>query len=211
MRLALGLLSLTTLAACGSTPDRTVAYDTRADRVAAALIGTFSSEAQSLADESYFHVRLVHTPIWPGLVGEHWLYVEQAVASALDRPYRQRVYHVYSDGDGVRSDVYLLPGDVSQYAGGWDRPEMFESIGPENLEPRTGCAIHLTASATGFSGSTHDRDCGSTRDGAAYATSIVELSQGRITSWDRGFDADGDQVWGAVDGPYVFERTTKAP
>ena len=39
---------------------------------------------------------------------------------------------------------------------------------------------------------------------AAYATSEVVIIPGRIESWDRGFDADGNQVWGAASGPYVF-------
>jgi hypothetical protein len=27
-----------------------------------------------------------------------------------------------------------------------------------------------------------------------------------MISWDRGFDADGNQVWGAEGGGYVFHR-----
>ena len=36
------------------------------------------------------------------------------------------------------------------------------------------------------------------------ATSEVVVSPGRIESWDRGFDAEGAQVWGAEKGAYVF-------
>jgi hypothetical protein len=36
------------------------------------------------------------------------------------------------------------------------------------------------------------------------ATSEVVVSPGRIESWDRGFDAEGVQVWGAEKGAYVF-------
>jgi hypothetical protein len=27
-----------------------------------------------------------------------------------------------------------------------------------------------------------------------------------MESWDRGFDAQGNQVWGATKGPYVFDK-----
>jgi hypothetical protein len=27
-----------------------------------------------------------------------------------------------------------------------------------------------------------------------------------LDSWDRGYDRDGKQVWGAVTGPYRFDR-----
>ena len=32
---------------------------------------------------------------------------------------------------------------------------------------------------------------------------------GARAAWDRGFDAEGRQVWGAVAGPYVFERVRR--
>jgi len=57
-----------------------------------------------------------------------------------------------------------------------------------------------------FEGSTVGEGCGSSLRGAAYATSEVELWPTYLRTWDRGFDARGEQVWGATEGPYVFER-----
>ena len=37
--------------------------------------------------------------IWPDSQGAIWLYVEQAVATSLDKPYRQRVYKLEQQGD----------------------------------------------------------------------------------------------------------------
>ena len=54
------------------------------------MTGSFSSQAQSLEDEEYFDIRLEMVAIWPMRSDGLWLYVEQASASALDRPYRQR-------------------------------------------------------------------------------------------------------------------------
>ena len=45
--------------------------------------------------------------------------------------------------------------------------------------------------------------------GASYATSEVELREERITSWDRGYDGEGLQVWGATEGPYRFDRQSE--
>ena len=42
--------------------------------------------------------------------------------------------------------------------------------------------------------------------GASYAASEVVVTPEGIESWDRGFDADGRQVWGAEEGAYVFKR-----
>jgi hypothetical protein len=39
-----------------------------------------------------------------------------------------------------------------------------------------------------------------------YTTSEVTITNDTIASWDRGFDADGNQKWGAEAGPYIFRR-----
>jgi len=61
------------------------------DQLVKIMSGSFSSEAQSTSDSAFFHISLKMKPIWPTKVGENWLYVEQAMASALDKPYRQRI------------------------------------------------------------------------------------------------------------------------
>jgi len=57
-----------------------------------------------------------------------------------------------------------------------------------------------------FEGSTEGNNCQSSLRGAAYVTSKVSISKERIYSWDRGFDAEGHQVWGAEKSGYIFER-----
>ena len=65
------------------------------------MSGSFSSAAQAADDpENYFDIRLEMVPIWSERSDGPWLYVEQAAASALDRPYRQRVYHLVETEDG---------------------------------------------------------------------------------------------------------------
>jgi hypothetical protein len=39
----------------------------------------------------------------------------------------------------------------------------------------------------------------------------VTVTPSRIVSWDRGFNDDGSQAWGAVDGGYVFDRLDDVP
>ena len=57
-----------------------------------------------------------------------------------------------------------------------------------------------------FVGATDDKACKNAWGKATYATSEVTLTPTEIRSWDRGYDADDVQVWGAVAGPYVFVR-----
>lgn len=186
------------------------------DELVAWMSGSFSSAAQSARtagapeDQLYFDVRLHMTPIWTERTDGRWLYVEQALASRLDRPYRQRVYRVRAEDGGFASDVFLLPGtpeEVLAVAGGWRDPARLAGLTPERLVPRDGCSIHLVKRADGvFAGSTTGNLCPSDRQGAAYATSRVEIRADLLTSWDQGFDASGKQVWGATAGPYEFVK-----
>ena len=42
--------------------------------------------------------------------------------------------------------------------------------------------------------------------GASFARSEVEILEDKVISWDRGFDANGEYVWGAEKGPYIFNK-----
>ncbi len=171
------------------------------------MSGSFSSQAQAEADpDHYFDIRLHMQPVWEERADGPWLYVEQAAASAPERPYRQRLYRLAEEPGGLRVDIYELPGDPLLVAGAWREPALLAGLSPEDLLPRSGCSVHLHRSGAGYEGSTRGEGCSSELRGASYATSFVTLTEGSLTSWDRGFDARGEQVWGATEGPYRFVR-----
>jgi hypothetical protein len=171
------------------------------------MTGTFSSGEQALSDTDYLDIRLEMRPIWPERTDGYWLYVEQAVADHLERPYRQRVYHVTEEGDGrIRSEVYEIP-DPLRFAGVWKSGDRLGSLTPDSLSLRRGCAVILDRVSEGaFEGGTVGEECLSTHRGAHYATSMVRLTPEGLTTWDRGYDAEGNQVWGAAGGGYHFKR-----
>ncbi len=213
--LSLAALSIGLAAAitgCASRASAPPARDAAVDLVASFLTGTFDSADQAASDPSYFDVRLVTVPLWTERTDGRWLYVEQAISSAADRPYRQRVYRVWRDQDSVlRSDVYTLP-EPGALAGAWRTPERLGALTPEMLTLRDGCSIVLEAVRFGeFVGQTLGSGCSSSLSGASYATSEVRLRPDRVESWDRGFDDSGEQVWGATDGAYVFIRRADGP
>lgn len=171
------------------------------------MAGSFSSEKQSREDPAFFDIRLEMARIWPERSDGYWLYVEQAVASSLDRPYRQRVYHLSRrDKDTFESAVYELD-DPMKYAGEWKKSYPLDGLTAAALVKREGASILLKRTAPGkFEGSTEGKKCKSTFRGAAYATSHVTITAESIYSWDRGFNEEDVQVWGAVKGGYLFDR-----
>ena len=168
--------------------------------------GEFSSELQSHDDSSYFHIVLRMKQFMKGNKDGYWLYVEQSVFNSQDKPYRQRVYHVFLQDDStVVSKVFELK-TPQKYIGSWKDSKRLEPVTPDSLIDRQGCSIflHKNNKNESYSGSTPGKQCLSSLRGATYATSEVIISENKILSWDRGWDTADKQVWGAVKGGYVF-------
>lgn len=174
------------------------------------MAGNFDSELQSKADTSYFHIKLHMAPIWTDDMNGYWLYVEQSMANAEEKPYRQRVYHLYKQNDTTLvSKVYEIK-NPSQYIGAWKDLQKIGILSIDSLIERPGCAIFLHKRKKNvFSGSTPWRDCLSSFKGAAYATSEVVIYKRKLISWDRGWNEKDKQVWGAVKGGYSFIKKKK--
>ena len=180
---------------------------TELDRLVSWMGGTFSSQEQAALDSDFFDIRLQMVQIWPERIDGRWLYVEQASALSLERPYRQRVYRLYQPNDTtVISAVYEFD-DPLFFAGAWRTPTMFDTLAPGALLFLEGCAIVMHPRGdTAFVGSTVDRNCRSVYQGADYATSEVIITESYLFSWDRGWDSAGVQVWGAEKGGYMFRK-----
>jgi CpeT/CpcT family (DUF1001) len=170
--------------------------------------GNFSSIEQSKSDSDYFDIRLRMVPIWSSNASTFYLYVEQAMSTALDAPYRQRIYKVVkNDNLHFSSYIYTIP-QPKRFVGKLEGDAIFNIITPDSLTLKDGCEVNLTFNPDKweFSGSTGDKTCPSDRSGAAWATSVVTINDQRMISWDQGWDKDGKQVWGAVKGGYIFMK-----
>ncbi len=177
------------------------------DRLVHYMCGSFSSAEQAMADPDFYDLRLVITPIWKSRTDGHWLYVEQASASRMNEPYRQRVYHVVKvDDTTFRSDVYDIDGR-KRFAGGWSDPDFMNQLTPDSLNQREGCSIMLyKVDDTLFEGGTEGDDCLTNYRDAVYRTSDVRVTPSMLYRWDRGYNTNGEQIWGVVKGGYEFKR-----
>lgn len=177
------------------------------------MIGTFRNSQQAKQSASDFHdIRLVQVPIWKFREDGPWLYVEQAHADQLDRPYRQRVYRLTIQVDGrVGSQVFGLPGNPLDYTAPWRGDGSLGGLHPDSLIPRPGCTVVFKkVDGNTFKGGIEGTGCPSDLSGATYLSSDVTLRSDRILVWDRGYDQQGQQVWGSTTGPYIFRRTSSS-
>ncbi len=181
--------------------------------------GHYTSELQSKKDSTYFNISLRMTPIWKSKGA--YLYVEQAMASKQDKPYRVRIYKLSERPDGkIVSEIYTLK-DEKAWIGKYTDPTLFDALTEADLDLKSGCEVVLERlskntfrgatevvlerlSKNTFRGATGEKTCPSELRGASYATSKVTVTKNSILSWDQGFDAVGKQVWGAEKGGYEF-------
>lgn len=185
--------------------DKQPVVDSDLEKLFSLMQGSFNSEDQSISDSTYYNISLHMYPIWSDQ--GKFLYVEQALNSMQDKPYRQRIYEVTRLNDSTFSSaIYTIEND-SLWIGKWKTPAAFDSITKTDLTLRTGCEVLLKRLGDKrFKGETGERSCESTLRGASYATSEVEIKDNQIISWDRGFDAEGNHVWGAEKGGYIFDK-----
>jgi CpeT protein len=164
--------------------------------------GSYSSEAQSKRDTSYFNISLRMVPIWKDK--GHYLYVEQAMYSKQEKPYRVRIYKVSQRGEEYISEIHTLKNE-KDWIGKWKTPEAFDALTQNDIELKQGCEVVLKrVSKNKFVGQTGIKTCASELRGASYATSKVTVTENEILSWDQGFDKNDKQVWGAEKGGYEF-------
>ena len=184
------------------------------EEVAALLAGTFDSEAQAEANPGGFRaVRLVSVRVPKSRLGSGApvLYIEQALVSTPDKPYRQRFLRIEETADGGVVSRVFEPKEALAVSGKWRDPSDLALYGPGDVVERIGCAVRLKRTVGGWEGGTEGTNCPSALSGARYATSRVRIAAGRMESWDRGYDLEDRQVWGAKEGPYVFERRSAGP
>jgi CpeT protein len=165
--------------------------------------GSYSSEAHSKRDTTYFNISLKMTPIWKDK--GNYLYVEQAMMTKLDKPYRVRIYKLSQrNNEEFVSEIFTIKNE-KKWIGKSSNPEAFNNLPESDLELKSGCEVVLKrAGRNKFIGSTGAKSCASELRGASYATSKVNVYEDKIVSWDQGFDRAGKQVWGATKSGYEF-------
>jgi CpeT protein len=201
------MFSLLLFTACGEkdTSDTAVESIDTLSVFESQLSGAFDSSQQAQEDPTYYDVSLTACAVSVEGIDTPTLYIEQALSDKLNQPYRQRVYVLSQVQENVvKSEIYVLD-NPNAYIGTCAEDEV-RSVPFDSMTLKDGCAVELEWNGKGFVGGTDVGTCQSDMNGASYATSIVETTDSMILSWDQGWDSNDQQVWGAVDGAYIFLR-----
>jgi len=170
------------------------------------MTGEYDSKDQAEKDSNYDHVTMRMTRVWADKPNGAWLYVEQALASTPEKPYRQRMYFLSEiTEDEYSMDIYDLP-QPAEFVGAWKDTSPFDNITLFDLSHKSGCTVVIFYDGFQYGGSSRKGACKSERNGATYMTSDITLTEGSLEAWDRGYDGEGNQVWGPENAPYKFQK-----
>ncbi|MFN3197044.1 MAG: chromophore lyase CpcT/CpeT [Bradymonadia bacterium] len=195
-------------------PDMAPPAPTDVELAADWLTGDFNSRAQAMADRRYFDVHLYAIQIWPDREDGAWMYVQQSRDDnddgTYEAPYRQRVYWVHGEGDGVVSTVYRIE-DEDQFVDPWNDLSVLDALSEESLTLAEGCDVRLTRMGETFVGGTEGTACRLSFGG--YATSAVTLSETGLRSLDLLYDDGGNIINGLTEDstPYTFDKLENFP
>lgn len=184
--------------------------------VSSSLSGQKNTREQAARDpDQYFNLRMVTCPAAEMVDGTKVLYFEQAFWRNPQKPFRQRFYMVKPCPKEMKCDVEVSTyaiRDMEEYKNFCDRPKdqrpLPEEVIGDIAEHLT--TIHLKHCERGkrclYEGTTPPGGFPNTWNGATYCTSeLAVLKNNEIQMWDRGYDDDGNQVWGVKEGPYEFK------
>lgn len=178
----------------------------------------FSTEQAARDPMTYFNLRMLTCPATVLTDGSRVLYFEQAFWRTPEKPYRQRFYKVKPCPNEMKCDVEVgsfAVRDIEEYRNFCDRPK---NQRPQPEEVVGDMAEHLTTVYLSrckrgqrclYEGSTPLGGFPNSWNGATHCTSELSiLRNGEVHSWDRGYDDEGNQVWGVREGPYEFKPTS---
>ncbi|NEP17414.1 MAG: chorismate mutase [Leptolyngbya sp. SIO4C1] len=176
------------------------------EAVAAHLEGVMTTAEQAAVDPNFVSVRMTTCRVTvpdatPDAANSIYLYQEQALSNNLAEPYRQRFLQIVPGEDQRIESRSFKPESPEPWVGLCDRADRQV---PTAALGELICTVALRESVLGYVGSTPAAGCPASFRGAASITNVVVLHDDGMDTWDRGFDAAGEQLWGADGEPYRY-------
>lgn len=188
-----------------------ISRDQQLEEVVSRLVGTMDTSAQAATNSKVAHVQMTtcRVEVAQSLAqdnGAIFLYQEQGTADNLAKPYRQRFLKIAPStySQSIES-LSFKPDNLSVWIGFCRKPESDRTVQRRDLGQPI-CSVFLRKTGSTYIGNTPVDGCPAKVRGAVRITNRVILHETGMDTWDRGFDAQGKQVWGAESESYQFRR-----
>lgn len=195
---------LTGVSTVNATPAQQV------QEVVSHLDGAMDTSAQAHANPKAPNVRITTCQVTVKDAGAiarpHaiFMYQEQALSQRLSQPYRQRFLRIAPTvGNTSIESAVFRPPTPQAWIGLCSKPEAQRIVNVKDIGT-SNCSVFLRRQQQNYIGETSASGCPSNYKGAVRITNRITLHQAGMDTWDRGFDASGNQVWGAQSEAYQF-------
>ena len=186
-------------------------HSTDAKTLAMWMAGEFSNFDQALTNSGLFaHIKVCMRPLPQAFFDGYGLYLEQAYSGELERPYRQRAFHLKPEGDRLILIHYKPKDDCKEKLAGCSRDlTRLKTLSMDQLEPMPGCDMIVTFVDGEFKGVVESgRGCRVFRNGKdSYLDNSFTITEQNLISLDRGRDLETDEIlWGSLAGAFEFKK-----
>ena len=134
-----------------------------------------------------------------------YLYQEQGIIPNLNQPYRQRILELTASeaNEELVLSRSFKPDNLEAFINYCDRKGrtvLAQDLGEEV------CTVTLQPYFNVYLGRTPSEGCPSELRGAVKVSNRIILHPDGMDTWDRGYNEEGEKVWGAEDKPYRFVK-----
>lgn len=188
------------------------------------LTGVFENREQAISSPVWY----VHLRLWLRQVSlfpedSITLFAEQASIVNLDQPYRPRLLRLRQinlEPLSIQVEHYMFK-DIKTIQGAGTNPELLEKLTPEQVEYLTapGCILKVNMEKLSPNNyqfqafSAANTPCCFTYQQQKYQVVLgFEVNSHQLKTYDQGIDPKtGKGIWGALMGPYCFEKSKISP
>lgn len=174
------------------------------------LAGAYENRTQAIADPVWFvNLRMWYRPLPHRLDGQLAFFAEQANALQLENAYRQRIAVLHAEASQLFVQYWAFQ-HPEKFRGAGQAGELLATITLQDLEPLPGCRLTVNSTGTTFRADLEPgTKCCFQYDGQTRQVALgFEVSSTQFLSFDKGIDPEtGRGIWGALMGPYQFEKT----
>ncbi|MCA2694530.1 MULTISPECIES: chromophore lyase CpcT/CpeT [unclassified Microcystis] len=179
------------------------------------LAGEFENQRQAQAEPVwYVHLRLWLRPLPLFREDSIALFAEQASIINLDQPYRPRLWRLMrSESAGLEVRHYMF-NDLKSVQGAGKNPDILRKISLEDLTFLPTCTLSVKVNTLAdnqyqfIAQPQPEQRCQFTYEGTTYQVALgFEVTNHSLKTYDKGLDpSTGKGIWGALLGPYQYEK-----
>lgn len=179
------------------------------------LAGEFENQRQAQAEPVwYVHLRLWLRPLPLFREDSIALFAEQASMINLDQPYRPRLWRLTRSESGGLEVRHYMFNDLKSVQGAGKNPDILRKISLEDLTFLPTCTLAVQVHTLPdnqyqfIAQPQPEQRCQFTYEGTTYQVSLgFEVTSHSLKTYDKGLDpGTGKGIWGALLGPYQYEK-----